>query len=85
MSYKIFYERINSLSNGSTNVTYNNSKYLLTKETLQENKVIKIYAKELSGNDFISFNIYKTSTGNNLKPCEMPAKKVVDFILGFNL
>jgi len=37
-------------------------------------------AKELGGNDFISGNYYRSVGEGLLKPCEMPAEKVIDFV-----
>ena len=39
-------------------------------------------AEELGGGDYVSLNLYRTGTGDRLKPCEMPAEKVVRFVLG---
>ncbi len=45
---------------------------------------IKLFAEELGGTDCVSFNLYLTGDGKpQLKPCEMPAAKVVDFVLGY--
>ena len=41
-----------------------------------------LVARELGGNDYISLNIYQLSSGAKLKPCEMPEKKVIDFVMG---
>jgi hypothetical protein len=38
-------------------------------------------AEELGGGDYISLNLYLTARGARLRPCEMPAAKVVDFVL----
>ena len=43
----------------------------------------KLEAEELGGPDYISFNLFRLSSGEVLlKPCEMPRKKVIDFITG---
>ena len=55
-------------------------RYLFCKATLLDGKVIKCYAEALGGNDFISLNYYPRPGGGLLKPCEMPASKVVDFV-----
>lgn len=39
-----------------------------------------VYAEELGGPDVVSTNVYRTSTGPVLKPCEMPAEKVLAFL-----
>lgn len=43
-----------------------------------------LFARELSGTDIVSFNLYRLGSGAvSVKPCEMPAEKVTDFVLGF--
>ena len=42
----------------------------------------KLEAEELGGNDYISFNLYRLASGETLlKPCEMPAEKVIAFVM----
>lgn len=74
-----FDKKIKSIQNGATYFSYNNKKYLATKSTLFNEKIIKFYAYELGGNDFVSLNYY--SKLKLLKPCEMAEKKVIDFVL----
>jgi hypothetical protein len=45
--------------------------------------VRKLYGERLAGGDHVRFNLYTTSTGAKLKPCEMPEAKLVAFVLGF--
>ncbi len=42
-----------------------------------------VYAEELGGRDIVSANLYVTGAGAQLKACEMPAAKVVDFLEHF--
>ncbi len=42
----------------------------------------KLVAHELGGTDYISLNLYRTGRQAHLRPCEMPERKVVDFVLG---
>lgn len=45
---------------------------------------LKLFAEELGGTEFVSFNLYVTGDGTpQLKPCEMPAARVIDFVLGY--
>ena len=55
--------------------------YGVSRSDFNQGKSLKVYAEELGGKDFISFNLYLTSEKNLLKACEMPDQKVVDFIL----
>lgn len=71
---------INKLSNGYSEGVYNNKRYSITKEVFNNGKSFKIYAKELKGKNFISLNYYITSKAELLKPCEMPEKKVIEFL-----
>lgn len=76
-----FKTKILSLPDGAYDVFYHDRRYGLTKSTHLKGKLIKLYAKELGGNDFISLNYY-LDLKEGLKPCEMPEKKVIDFVLG---
>jgi len=76
-----FHTTLLALADGSYDVKYKNKRYLFSKQTQLKGKLIKLYAKELGDNDFISLNYY-TNIGNGLlKPCEMPKEKVIDFVL----
>lgn len=56
-------------------------RYVATKSVFSGGKSIKLVAEELGGNDYISLNWYDLASGARLKPCEMPAAKVTDFVL----
>ena len=78
---KLFDEKIKALKDGAYDVSFNNRRYLLRKETQLEGKLIKLYAEELGGKDFISLNYYPQIKDGLLKPCEMPEEKVIHFVL----
>jgi len=65
---------------GYSEVMYQNRKYGLTRTDFNDSKSLKVFAQELGGTDFISFNYYMTSQNDLLKPCEMPSQKVIDFL-----
>src|SRR5436190_20702260 len=45
-----------------------------------------LFARELAGTDIVNFNLYRLGPGiASLKPCEMSAEKVRDFVLGLRL
>lgn len=47
-----------------------------------QGKSHKLVAHQLGGPDYISLNLYLThNSGAVLKPCEMPAHKVLNFVL----
>ena len=81
MNQTNFYTKLLALPNGSNDILYKNRRYLLTKYTLLERKLIKIYAEELGANDIVSGNYYPSMKGGMLKPCEMSDAKVIDFVL----
>ncbi|WP_457748608.1 hypothetical protein [Sulfurimonas sp.] len=78
---KLFAEKLKALQNGSYDVFYRQKRYLLRKETHLDGRLIKLYAEELGGSDFISLNYYTEVSGGLLKPCEMPKEKVISFIM----
>lgn len=56
-------------------------RYVVTKSEFSGGKSIKLVAEELGGTDYISLNWYDLAAGAQLKPCEMPAAKVAEFVL----
>ncbi|WP_413717732.1 hypothetical protein [Silicimonas sp. MF1-12-2] len=58
-------------------------RYRVVKSQMANGRSQKLEAEELGGTDYISFNLYRLASGEALlKPCEMPAEKVVDFVMG---
>ncbi|MBZ5737853.1 hypothetical protein [Nocardioides mangrovi] len=41
---------------------------------------MSVYAEELGGTDVVSTNVYLVEAGDELRPCEMPAAKVLAFL-----
>lgn len=78
---ELFHQKLLQLKDGSYDVFYEDKRYLLSKSTQLKGKLIKLYAKELGANDFISLNYYSDIGDGLLKPCEMPQEKVIDFVL----
>ncbi len=81
----VFHARLLALDEGAYDVIYQGKRYLLRKESRLDRKLVKLFAEELGGNDFISLNYYPTLQNGLLKPCEMPREKVIAFILGMEL
>jgi len=71
--------------NGYSEGIYLDKTYGITKSTFNKNKSFKIYAEELGGTNFISLNFYITTNNELLKPCEMPAEKVIHFLQNVQL
>ncbi len=78
-------ERIAKIPFGYSEVRYRGRTYGLRRTDFNGGKSTKFFAEELGGQDFISFNYYRTSTTNYLKPCEMPEPKVLDFLWSFKI
>ena len=74
-------QKIQELPDGYSEVLYRESRYGMTVKRFSEGKSVKIYAKELKGTDFISLNLYTSSSRDHLKPCEMLEEKVIHFLL----
>ena len=77
---ELFKSNLSSFPGGSFYVYYKNSKYVVTKHLYSDGKIIKIYAKELKGNDIVSGNYFTTIKNGLLRPCEMSNEKVIDFV-----
>jgi hypothetical protein len=59
-------------------------RYIVSRSELAGGKSHKLIAHELGGGDYISLNLYLTdSSGALLRPCEMPAEKVITFVVAF--
>ncbi|MEL7004559.1 MAG: peptide methionine sulfoxide reductase [Bacteroidota bacterium] len=69
-----------SIPIGYSEVRYHTKTYSLTRSDFNNGKSFKVFAQELGGKDFISFNYYMMTASVTLKPCEMPMDKVVDFL-----
>ena len=68
---------------GGYGATYLGRRYRVAKSQMATGRSQKLEAEELGGTDYISFNLYRLASGEALlKPCEMPAEKVVDFVMG---
>lgn len=72
------FERIPS---GCHRATFRGKSYVIRKSQQVDGLAEKLQAEELGGTDFVSFNLYRLSTGALLRPCEMPQQKVMDFVL----
>lgn len=83
--HKEFHQKIKSLDDGAYDVNFHKKRFLLRKQTHLKGRLIKLYAEELGGNDFISLNYYPEIKESLLKPCEMPVQKVISFVLGLKL
>lgn len=76
---------IDLIPEGYSEGIYQGRSYGVSKQIFNSGKSQKIFAEELGGNNFISLNYYQTSGKDWLKPCEMPAAKVIAFLEGVKL
>ena len=68
---------------GWSEVVYEGRRYGLTRSVAAQGRAMAMYAEELGGRDVVSANLYLTAGGPQLKACEMPTAKVVDFLEKF--
>ena len=71
---------IEKLPEGYSEGIYEDQKYGIIKTVFNEDKSLKVSAKELGGNNFISLNYYIIPKNNLLRPCEMSNQKVIHFL-----
>ncbi|MEP1229830.1 MAG: hypothetical protein ABJG88_04075 [Litorimonas sp.] len=81
--FDVFVARFKALPRGGSDGYFQNRKYSITTKYGHNDRSAWLYAKELGGNNHISFNLYFLKYDKvHLKPCEMPASKVMDFVIG---
>ncbi len=54
--------------------------YVVTRQQVAHGRGEKLVAEALDGSDYISLNLYHLDSGPQLRPCEMPAEKVMAFV-----
>ena len=67
---------------GWSEVIYDGRRYGVTRSIAADGRAWAVYAEELGGQYVVSSNLYLTAEGPQLRPCEMPAAKVIDFLTG---
>lgn len=60
--------------------TYVGRRYGVTRTVHAGGRSMSVYAEELGGTHVVSANIYLTRAHEELRPCEMPAAEVLDFL-----
>jgi hypothetical protein len=68
---------------GWTEVGYGGRSWGLTRSDHAGGGTTTLYAEELGGPSAVSANVWHTSGGDVLRPCEMPAQVVLDFLRGW--
>lgn len=59
-------------------------RYGVTRSLAAGGRVQKLYAEALDGSDVVSANLYLVGGRHELKPCEMPSSKVLEFLEGLD-
>lgn len=77
-----FSARLATLPAGFSEVSYQGRRWGMTITGEPAGRRVNLVARELGGQGYVSFNYYRLTTGARLKPCEMPAQHVIDFVLG---
>lgn len=81
---KSFLRQLSKLPDGYSEGHFEHARYGVTISRSADGRRNSLYAEQLGGNDMISFNLYFGAGGEPiLKPCEMPAAKVISFVAGF--
>lgn len=78
-------ELLGRVPEGWTLVLFEGRRYGLSRTTRAGGAGVAVFAEELGGRDVVSANVYRTSAGDVLRPCEMPAARVLDFLRGWRL
>ncbi len=79
-----FIRALHALPRGYSEGEYDGRRWGVTLSASADAKRWKLFAEALGGAGRVSFNLYDLDTlGPRLKPCEMPAERVVAFVLGY--
>ena len=75
-----FYQKIISIPEGTSKATFENRLYIVTKTTSNSGQIIKFFAEEAGGRDYVSLNVYKAGDRIYIRPCEQPISKSQIFL-----
>ena len=73
---------LHRIPEGYSEGMFQGHRYRLEKTTFNSGRSVKFYARALDGTDFVSVNLYLLTSGEAVKPCEMPEEKVRVFLMG---
>lgn len=86
MESQAFETALAAIPEGYSEGIYDGRRYGVSLRRSDDGRRNSLFARELAGTGVVSFNLYRLGGGNtSLKPCEMPAEKVRDFVLRFRL
>ncbi len=80
---KAFLSALSRLPDGYSPGVFEGARWGVTVQRSADGRRVKIYGEALGASDHVSFNLYWVGGEPRLKPCEMPAAKVIDFVLAF--
>lgn len=80
-----FMQNLDALPTGYWRGVFRNAPWSMTLERSSDGRRLKLFGEHLGGDDHVSFNLYFVNGKPRLKPCEMPAEKVIDFVLEFEI
>ena len=79
-----FESALAAIPSGYGEGVYEGLRYGVTVRKSRDGKRTSLFARALAGGDVVSFDLYRLRSGeDSLRPCEMPAEKVVAFVLGY--
>lgn len=61
-------------------MTYAGHRWGVTRSVQVGGRTESVYAEQLGGEEIVSANLYRLAAGAVLKPCEMPAERVLAFL-----
>ena len=79
-----FVAALEALPRGYSEGRYDGRRYGVTIRRSADGRRWWLFGRELGGADVVSLNLYRTAGGRiALRPCEMPAEKVIAFVQGY--
>lgn len=79
-----FVATLEALPRGYSEGLYGERRYGVTIRRSDDGRRWWLFGRELGGTDIVSLNLYRTASGRiELRPCEMPAEKVIAFVRGY--
>jgi hypothetical protein len=78
-----FEEALAKIPTGYSEGFFADRRYGVTLARSDDGKRSNLFARELGGQDVVSFNLFRLGSGEaRLKPCEMSNEKVETFVVG---
>lgn len=71
-----FYQKIISIPEGTSKATLENRLYIVTKTTSNCGQIIKFFAEEAGGRDYVSLNVYKAGDRIYIRPVNNQFRRV---------